>query len=99
MAGAVKRATVDLGGYPDLVVVYLGMRVNLLSGAEDAVGVRTKNTERRESCARGSAAARESNHFALSSPRGHASILARFSIVGSLGSFGATPRLVEAIST
>ena len=28
----VKRQTVDLSGYPDLVVIYLGMRVNRLRG-------------------------------------------------------------------
>jgi len=28
----VRRQTVDLSGYPDLVVIYLGMRVNRLSG-------------------------------------------------------------------
>jgi hypothetical protein len=28
MAGKVNRVTVDLAGYPDLVVIYLGMRVN-----------------------------------------------------------------------
>ena len=28
----VKRTTVDLSGYPDLVVIYLGMRVNSLRG-------------------------------------------------------------------
>ena len=34
MAGAVKRITVDLSGYPDLVVVYLGMRVNMVSAEQ-----------------------------------------------------------------
>jgi hypothetical protein len=29
---AVKRTTVDLSAYPDLVVIYLGMRVNSLRG-------------------------------------------------------------------
>ncbi len=38
MAGAVKRITVDLSGYPDLVVVYLGMRVNMLSGLKTLLG-------------------------------------------------------------
>jgi hypothetical protein len=32
MAGKVKRVTVDLGPYPDLVVIYLGMRVNSVRG-------------------------------------------------------------------
>lgn len=38
MAGTVRRMTVDLSGYPDLVVVYLGMRVNMLSGLKTLLG-------------------------------------------------------------
>ena len=30
--GATSRRTVDLSQYPDLVVIYLGMRVNALTG-------------------------------------------------------------------
>jgi hypothetical protein len=32
MGGKVDRRTVDLSGYPDLVVIYLGMRVSLEPG-------------------------------------------------------------------
>ena len=32
MPQRVERRTVDLSGYPDLVVIYLGMRINRLSG-------------------------------------------------------------------
>lgn len=32
----VERSTVDLSGYPDLVVVYLGLRVNVLAGLRRA---------------------------------------------------------------
>src|SRR5215212_8199718 len=32
MTRSVDRRTVDLSGYPDLVVIYLGMRVNALTG-------------------------------------------------------------------
>src|ERR1700691_5316509 len=32
MAAKIKRTTVDLSRYPDLVVIYLGMRVNSLRG-------------------------------------------------------------------
>jgi hypothetical protein len=38
MAGKVERRTVDLRAYPDLVVVYLGMRVNRLAGLKTALG-------------------------------------------------------------
>jgi hypothetical protein len=34
----VERRTVDLGAYPDLVVIYLGMRVNALTGLKTLFG-------------------------------------------------------------
>jgi fumigallin biosynthesis monooxygenase-like protein len=34
----VKRHTVDLSGYPDLVVIYLGMRANALAGIKTLIG-------------------------------------------------------------
>lgn len=36
---AVSRQTVDLSAYPDLVVVYLGMRVNALTGIRTVLGL------------------------------------------------------------
>ena len=38
MAAKVQRRTVDLTAYPDLVVIYLGMRVNRLAGAKTLFG-------------------------------------------------------------
>ena len=38
MATRVERRTVDLSGYPDLVVVYLGMRVNRITGIKTLLG-------------------------------------------------------------
>jgi len=38
MPTRVERRTVDLSGYPDLVVVYLGMRVNRLTGVKTLLG-------------------------------------------------------------
>ncbi|HLG73031.1 MAG TPA: DUF4188 domain-containing protein [Chloroflexota bacterium] len=35
---AVTRQTVDLSGYPDLVVIYLGMRVNRFAGLKTLMG-------------------------------------------------------------
>ncbi len=35
---SVDRRTVDLSGYPDLVVIYLGMRVNALAGLKTLFG-------------------------------------------------------------
>ena len=36
--GKVNRRTVDLSGFPDLVVIYLGMRVNTLVGLKTLFG-------------------------------------------------------------
>ena len=38
MPTPVNRLTVDLCGYPDLVVIYLGMRVNRLTGLKTVFG-------------------------------------------------------------
>lgn len=38
MAGKVTRRTVDLSAYPDLVVIYLGMRVNAFAGLKTLAG-------------------------------------------------------------
>jgi hypothetical protein len=35
---SVDRRTVDLSGYPDLIVIYLGMRVNAWRGLKTALG-------------------------------------------------------------
>jgi len=42
MATRVQRRTVDLSAYPDLVVVYLGMRVNVITGLRTLFGVGPK---------------------------------------------------------
>lgn len=39
MDARVKRRTVDLSAYPDLVVIYLGMRVNRLTGLKTLFGL------------------------------------------------------------
>ncbi len=38
MKTKVNRRTVDLSGYPDLVVIYLGLRVNTLAGLKTVFG-------------------------------------------------------------
>jgi hypothetical protein len=38
MASKVHRRTVDLSAYPDLIVIYLGMRVNTLAGLKTMFG-------------------------------------------------------------
>ena len=38
MSPSADRRTVDLSGYPDLVVIYLGMRVNAVTGLKTLAG-------------------------------------------------------------
>ncbi|MGO9323229.1 MAG: hypothetical protein ACLP07_01595 [Terracidiphilus sp.] len=45
MPTPVNRRTVDLSAYPDLVVVYLGMRVNRLTGLKTLFGFGPQNHE------------------------------------------------------
>ncbi len=45
MKAAVARASVDLSGYPDLVVVYLGLRVHALRGLATLLGIGPKLSE------------------------------------------------------
>jgi hypothetical protein len=42
MKAKVNRRTIDLSGYPDLVVIYLGMRVNALTGLKTLLGFSPK---------------------------------------------------------
>ncbi|MBK6659053.1 MAG: DUF4188 domain-containing protein [Proteobacteria bacterium] len=42
MKSPVQRATVDLSAYPDMVVIYLGMRVNALRGLLTVAGLGPK---------------------------------------------------------
>ena len=39
MSTTVNRQTVDLSQYPNLVVIYLGMRVNRVAGLKTLLGV------------------------------------------------------------
>jgi hypothetical protein len=39
MPAMVDRKTVDLSAYPDLVVIYLGMRVRTLAGIKTRLGL------------------------------------------------------------
>lgn len=42
MAQQASRETVDLSAYPDLVIIYLGMRVNRLTGIKTVLGLGPK---------------------------------------------------------
>ena len=71
-----QRQTVDLSAYPDLIVVYLGMRVNVLTGIKTLLGFGTQNREFRGRSARRVAAAREHCLLVISAACRNAPILA-----------------------
>ena len=43
MRTRVERRTVNLSAYPDLVVIYLGMRVNRIAGIKTLLVLRSEN--------------------------------------------------------
>ena len=45
VSGPVKRITVDLSDYPDLVVVYLGMRIESAPRTQDIIRAWVENPE------------------------------------------------------
>lgn len=45
MKSTVTRQTVDLSGYPDLIVIYLGMRMNALTGIKTLIGFGPKTSK------------------------------------------------------
>ena len=49
MPTTVNRQTVDLSQYPNLVVIYLGMRVNRTTGLKTLFGFRAKDFRLRRS--------------------------------------------------
>jgi hypothetical protein len=69
-----KRETVDLSAYPDLVVIYLGMRVNTITGIKTVLGFGAPHLGGRRCQARWPATTRE--HSLLASPRRDAPVLA-----------------------
>ena len=97
MSTRVDRKTVDLSGYPELVVVYLGMRVNRLTGMKTLLGFGPQISDSVAARPDGIAATREYGLFAIPSPRGDAPILERFRFAFEVDAFRSTQGLVEKI--
>ncbi|MGC2209016.1 MAG: hypothetical protein WA532_02795 [Candidatus Korobacteraceae bacterium] len=74
MRTRVERRTVDLPSYPDLVVIYLGMRVNRITGIKTLLGFGPKISN--SAAAQPDGLLRYDILFAVSHARGHAAILA-----------------------
>ena len=72
----VDRRTVNLSAYPDLVVIYLGMRVNRHRRNQNAARLWAKDFFLRCGTARRAATARDSHLLVISNAYWHAPILA-----------------------
>jgi hypothetical protein len=73
-----ERTTVDLSAYPDLVVIYLGMRVNSLRGLKTLASFGPQIRDAVAAQTRWPFAARRPDFFAVANSRRNAPVLARF---------------------
>ena len=90
MKTTVERRTVDLSQYPDLVVIYLGMRVNRLAGLKTLLGFRPKIRDAVGAAPRRPPAARGPPVLPRAPPRRDAPVLAGLRVPGAVGAVGAT---------
>ena len=77
MNSRVERKTVDLSPFPDLVVIYLGMRVNALTGVKTLLWLWSPDQKFRRSETGRAPASRKFYHVVDPVASWHASILAR----------------------
>lgn len=94
MKTTVTRRTVDLRNYPDLVVIYLGMRVNSLAGIKTRIRFRPQDQRLGRCTAGRTSAPRERALVAVSTTHWHTPVLAGLRVPGTLGAIKATPGLV-----
>jgi hypothetical protein len=83
VATKVNRVTVYLSPFPKLVVIYLGMRVNRLTGLKTLIGFGPQIAK---------SAADKPDGL-------HSPVLARYGISTSMEPVGAAPAMVEEISS
>jgi len=94
----VERRTVDLSAYPDLVVIYLGMRVNRLAGLKTILGFGPRISNAVGEKPDGLLLHENLIYSILPHARGNAPVLARFRIPGTPVPLGAAYAVVEGIS-
>jgi hypothetical protein len=99
MPKPVQRQTVDLTGYPDLVVIYLGMRVRAVYGLKTLFGLGPQIEK--AGVARPEGLLHYENNIIYNLfplHLGMALVLERFRLHGTLGPLGAAPDLVAELS-
>ncbi len=73
---SVERRTIDLSRYPDLVVIYLGMRVNAWRGLKRLMGLGPQISRSWKEKPDGLLLHEDSDLLDCSGPRGDAAVLA-----------------------
>ena len=76
MRTRVERRTVNLPAYPDLVVIYLGMRVNRIAGSKTMLGFGPKISSSAAAQPEWATTARDNHLLVISNACWHAPILA-----------------------
>lgn len=99
MAGKVKRVTVNLTAYPDLVVIYLGMRANSLRGLKTLIQFGPRIQRAVDQKPDGLLLHENLILFAVPSACGSAPVLARLRIARKLGALAPAPGLVASLLT
>jgi hypothetical protein len=94
MTTRVERRTVDLSGYPDLVVVYLGMRVNRITGIKTLFGFGPKISASVEARPAGLLGHENLIVFAVSHARGDAAVLDRCRVAAQVDALRPAPAVV-----
>ena len=98
MRTKVNRRTVDLTGFPDLVVIYLGMRVNAITGLKTVMGFGPKIARSVDARPEG-LLLHENLIFSLFPPHvGMRQVLAQFRSARGLGKIRTASHVVAAVS-
>ncbi len=94
MPTRVERRTVDLSGYPDLVVIYLGMRVNRIAGIKTLLGFGPKISSSAAAHPDGSLLHENFVFSFFPMHARHAPILARPRLADEMDAIGSPPGMV-----
>ena len=94
MALSTDRRTVDFSAFPELVVIYLGMRVNELRGLKTLFGFGPKIAGSVAEQPDGLLLHEKLHLFAVAAAPGHAPVLARLRLHGGVGAVAATQGVV-----
>ena len=94
----VNRRAVDLAAFPDLIVIYLGMRVRTLAGIKTLLGLGPQIEKAGASRPEGLLHFENNIIFSVPAPRRNAVVLEGFRVDGAVDALGTAPYLVAGVS-